>query len=235
MAIPEFHRQMDQVKIDLLKMGGLVEEAIDDVMRSLLSKDADLARKSINGDKRIDALENEIEERCLKLLATRQPVAVDLRFLTSAIKISHYLERMGDQCVNVAERSLDLIPLDPIEIPNTLIEMGQIAQEMTRNCLEGFVHLDVSAAQEVCCRDEDLDNLNRQLLEEMITWMMDERRLIKRGVELILTGRHLERIGDEATNISEQVIYLVKGKVIRHPDLQPNRTNPCLGREAANL
>ncbi|MBF0525211.1 MAG: phosphate signaling complex protein PhoU [Deltaproteobacteria bacterium] len=227
MTIQGFHRQMDWAKDSLLKMGGLVEEALDNAIRSLSSKDADLARQTIKGDKRLDALENEIEERCVKMLATRQPVAVDLRFLTSAIRISYYLERMGDQCVNLADRALVLIPLEPMEFPRTLVEMGEVAKEMTRNCLEAFVHRDAVAAQAVCCRDDDLDNLNRQLLEEMINWMMDEHRLIQRGVELILTGRHLERIGDEATNISEQVVYLVEGKVIRHPGLQEKEPDVC--------
>jgi phosphate transport system protein len=211
-----FHRQIEGVKEDLLKMGGLVEEAIYGATQALTSRDSALARAVIQSDRRVNALENQIEESCVKLLATQQPVAVDLRFITSAMKINTFLERIGDQAVNVAERAHELNEMEPVEVPATIQQMAEIAQEMTRNCLDAFVRRDLSLAYGVCARDDDLDRLNLHLLHEMIEWMMREERVVDRGVELIIAGRHLERIGDEATNISEEVVFLVEGTVIRH-------------------
>lgn len=216
MGYASFHRQLEAVKQDLLKMAGMVEQAISDATRALVRRDPALARSVIQMDRRINALENQIESNCVRLLATQQPVAVDLRFITSAMKINTFLERMGDQAVNVAERAQELTQMEPFDVPSTLQQMAIIAQEMTRQCLDAFVRKDVSLAYQVCGRDDELDALNRQLLEEMIQWMMREQRLVVRGVELIIAGRHLERIGDEATNISEEVVFLVEGMVIRH-------------------
>jgi phosphate transport system protein len=211
---------METVKEDLLKMAGLVEVAIHRATRALTDRDGSSARDVIRGDQRINALENWIEGKCIKLLATQQPVAVDLRFIASTMKISKALERMGDQAVNLAERAQALCELDPMDVPPALLEMASIAQEMTGKCLDAFVRKDVSLAYEVCARDDDLDDLNRRLLEQMLEWMMRERRVARRGVEWIIAGRHLERIGDEATNIAEEVVFLVDGRVIRHPALE---------------
>lgn len=216
MGFASFQRQLEAVKEDLLRMAGMVEQAISDATRALVRRDSALARAVIQKDKRVNALENQIESNCVRLLATQQPVAVDLRFITSAMKINTFLERMGDQAVNVAERALELTEMDPFEVPTTLQRMALLAQEMTRECLDAFVRKDVSLAYQVCARDDELDAMNRELLEEIIQWMMRENRLILRGVELIIAGRHLERIGDEATNISEEVVFLVEGMVIRH-------------------
>jgi len=209
---------MKRLNEDLLKMGGLAEEAVDQASRSLITRTrADLARQVIRNDSRVNDMENGIDEQCIKLLATQQPVAVDLRFLTAALRISAILERTGDEAVNIAERALVIHELNPMdEIPPTLMEMSVLAQEMTRKSLDAFVRKDVSLAYDVCCQDDELDDLNRRLLEEMIRWMMDEHRLIRRGVELILAGRHFERIGDQATNIAEAVVFLVEGLEIRH-------------------
>lgn len=216
MGYAPFHRQLETVKEELLKMAGMVEQAIADATSALIRRDEALAKKVIQADKRVNALENYIESECIRLLATQQPVAVDLRFITSAMKINTFLERMGDQAVNVAERAQELMQMDPFEIPSTLQRMATIAQGMTRECLDAFVRKDVSLAYQVCARDDELDNLNRYLLEEMIQWMMRENRVVLRGVGLIIAGRHLERIGDEATNIAEEVVFLVEGHVIRH-------------------
>ncbi len=216
MNLSHFQRDLEQLKEDILKMGGLVERAIDDAARALSGQDASLARRVIEGDESIDAMENSVDELCVKLLATQQPVAVDLRFITAAMKISSFLERMGDQAVNVAQRILVLDHLDPIEIPPTVLEMVEVSQEMVKKSLDSFVRRDVNLAYEVLRRDDYLDFLNRRLLEESITWMMKERRLIRRGLEIVLAGRHFERVGDEATNVAEDVVFLVEGKIIRH-------------------
>lgn len=216
MTFSQFHRELEEIKEELLRMAGMVERAIRGATQALTHRDLELAGEVIRGDLEINALENHIEESCIRLLATHQPVAVDLRFLTSAMKINTALERMGDQAVNLAERAEALCELEPMKIPATLVEMASMAQEMTRRCLDAFVRRDSTMAQEVCVRDDALDELNRQLLDEMIGWMMEERRVIRRGVEWIIAGRHLERIGDEATNISEEVVFFVEGRVIRH-------------------
>lgn len=214
--ISYFHRQMQDIKDDILAMAGLVEEAIHESAMTIIRRDAMLAQNLIRGDHRIDMMQNHIEERCITLLATQQPVAVDLRFLSAVIKICAYLERMGDQAVNLAQRSMALDELLPTEVPPTFLQMTEVAQEMAGLCMDAFAEGKVELANRILRRDDDLDSLNRQLLEEMIAWMTSENRLIRRGVEFILAGRHVERIGDEATNIAEEVVYLVEGRVIRH-------------------
>lgn len=211
-----FHRQMQQVKQDLLKMAGLVEQAVFEASESLARQDTGLADKVMTGDRRIDLMQNEIEERCITLLATQQPVAVDLRFLSAVIKITGHVERIGDQAVNLAERVQSLAQLAPGDIPPVLLLMCQIAREMVKECLDAFAHQNVTQATAVRRRDDELDEFNRDFLEEMVADMSCEERYLRRGVELILASRHLERIGDEASNIAEEVVYLVEGRVIRH-------------------
>jgi phosphate transport system protein len=213
-----FQKKLNEVKEELLKMGGLVEETIDQSTQALVHRDEALARKIIDGDVRIDALENEIEDRCVTLLATQQPVAVDLRFITTAMRISTYLERMGDRAVNLCVRTMTLASDEPLTVPPLITEMATVAQSMVKDCLDAFVRGDVKLAYKVLETDDELDSLNRKLLEEMIQHMMNEHRLIRAGVELILAGRHLERIGDEATNVSEEVVYMVEGRTIKHQE-----------------
>jgi len=223
-GVSHFHRQMREVKEDLLMMAGLVEEAIHQATDSLGQRDAQLAQKVIAGDRRIDLMQNQIEERVFTLLATQQPVAVDLRFLSASIKICSFLERMGDQAVNLAERTQTLAELGPMDNPPQLAAMGELAREMTCLCLDAFVESGVELARKVIKRDDELDALNVELLEAMVGWMTEERRVIRRGVELILASRHLERIGDEATNIAEEVVFLVEGRIIRHNS--PAKSHP---------
>ncbi|MBU1274962.1 MAG: phosphate signaling complex protein PhoU [Proteobacteria bacterium] len=211
-----FHRRMQEVKEDLLKMAGRAEEAVHAATQALVQRDRKLAEAVIQGDRRIDLMQNEIEERCISLLATQQPVAVDLRFLSAVMKITTFLERMGDQAVNLAQRVEVLAEMSPGETPATLLEMADISREMAKSCLDAFVAEDVAKAEAVLARDDELDQRCRSFLEEMIAWMTEERRVIRRGVEYVLASRHLERIGDEATNVAEEVVYLVEGRIIRH-------------------
>ncbi len=224
--ISHFHRQMQRIKDDVLSMAGLVEESIHDACQSLAGRDLDLARRVVQGDRRVDVMQNGIEERCITLLATQQPVAVDLRFLAAVIKICAYLERMGDQAVNVAQRAQALAELPAMDLPPTLLTMGDIARGMVGDSLDALVQENVRLATQVLRRDDELDALNRSFLEEMIGWMTREHRLIRRGVEFILAARHLERLGDEATNIAEEVIYLVEGRVVRHLSLTEAGVGP---------
>lgn len=214
--ITHFHRQMREVKEDLLMMAGLVEESIHEAVDSLIGRDKIQASGVIDTDHQIDMMQNQIEERVYTLMATQQPVASDLRFLSAAIKIASHLERMGDQAVNLAERTLLLVEMEPVESPQRLVAMGEVAREMTCLCLDAFVQNNVELAKSVIKRDDELDDLNLHILEDMVEWMTRERRIIRRGVELILASRHLERVGDEATNIAEEVVFLVEGHIIRH-------------------
>ncbi len=213
-----FQKKLAEVKEELLKMAGLVEETIDSATRALVRRDTEEAKRIIEGDARIDGLENLIEERCVTLLATQQPVAVDLRLIATAMRISTYLERIGDRAVNLCYRNLTLSETEPIRVPPLITEMAALAQQMVKDSLDAFVRRDVELAIRVLKTDDELDEMNRKLLEDMIHYMIGQNLLIRRGVELILAGRHLERIGDEATNISEEVVFLVEGRSIKHQD-----------------
>jgi phosphate transport system protein len=213
-----FMRQMEEVKEDLLGMAGLVEAAIQDSFNALITRSPGQAHRVLEGDRRIDLMENQIDEKAIVLLATRQPVAADLRFLSSTLRIVSFLERMGDQAVNLAWRAITLSEFEPFEDKQPLVDMYEIARDMTRDCLDAYARRNVEEAREVIKRDDALDHLNRQYLEDSILWMNQDKRLMRRGVELILASRHIERIGDEATNIAEEVVYLVEGEVIRHSD-----------------
>ncbi|MDO9464894.1 MAG: phosphate signaling complex protein PhoU [bacterium] len=211
-----FDEELKELNNQLLRMGAFVEEAIVLSVKALVNRDADLAEKVIKSDEAIDMLEMEIDELCLKLLALHQPAAVDLRFITSAMKINNDLERIGDQAVNIAERTHEIIKqplLKPlIDIPR----MATLAQKMTKDSIDALVNKDEALARDVCKRDKKVDILNDQVFRELLTYMMQDTKTITRAVELVLVGRHLERIADHATNIAEDVIYFVKGKTIKH-------------------
>ena len=201
---------------DLLRMAGLAEAAIGLAVKALVSRDAEMARQVIASDDAINALEVEIDERCLRTMALYQPEAKDLRFLAMTLKINNDLERMGDQAVNIAERTLELLNeplLKPlIDIPR----MAELAQRMVKDSLDAFVQQDVQRARGVCRQDDEVDRLDDQIFRELLTYMMQDPRSIARAVHLILVSRHLERIADHATNIAEDVIYLAEGKTIKH-------------------
>jgi phosphate transport system protein len=204
------------VKENLLKMAAMVEEAIRDSVQSLVKRDSELAQKTFEFEDRINKMENTIDDMCLKLLALKQPVAVDLRFITSAMKIITDLERMGDQAVNIAERAI-LLNQEPqlkpyIDIPR----MAEIAQSMVKDVLDAFVKGDAELARSVCERDDQVDALNDQVFRELLTYMMSDPKTITRSVHLIIVSRCLERIADHTTNIAEGVIFMVKALVIKH-------------------
>jgi phosphate transport system protein len=211
--------ELQRLKDEMLKMSSLAETAVGKAIKSLVGRDASLARQVISSDSEINALEMEIDELCLKMMALYQPEAKDLRFLAMALKINNDLERMGDQAVNIAERTIDLLQeplLKPlIDIPR----MAELAQGMLKCCLDAFVRGDVQLARQVCRRDDEVDKLNDQIFRELLTYMMEDHKVITRAVNLILIGRHIERIADHATNISEDVIYLVEGRNIKHRSL----------------
>jgi phosphate transport system protein len=211
-----FDEELKFLNEKLLEMVRLVEEAISRAVRALVKRDGKLAEQVIQADEPINFLEIEIEELCLKLLALQQPLAIDLRFIASALKINNDLERIGDQAVNIAERTLDLLKqplLKPlIDIPR----MATLAQRMIKDSLDAFVNRDTKLARDVCERDDEIDDLNDQIFRELLTYMMQDPKTISRAVDLIIVGRHLERMADLATNICEDVIYLVSGRMIKH-------------------
>ena len=214
--LTNLQRLLGRVKEDLLLMAGLVEESIHRACELLGSQHREQVEAVIAGDRRIDLMENQVDERIITILATQQPVAGDLRFLAASLKIASNLERIGDQAVNLAQRAQALAQSDPIPTPGRILAMGELARQMTSSCLDALVRRDADRARRVLARDDEQDQLCRELLEEMVAWMNAEQRITRRGVAVILASRHLERVGDEATNIAEEVVFLVEGEVIRH-------------------
>ena len=211
-----FDEELNRLKEKLLRMASLVEEAISHAVKALVDRNSDLAAEVIKRDDEVNMLEIEIDEQCLKLLALMQPIAIDLRFITSAMKIGNDLERMGDQAVNIAERTLELLRQPQLKPLIDIPRMATLAQKMVKDSLDAFVNKDTNLARDVCVRDDQVDNLNDQVFRELLTYMMEDTSTITRAVDLILIGRHLERIADHATNIGEDVVYLVEGKTIKH-------------------
>jgi phosphate transport system protein len=211
-----FQKELEELKENLLKMAALVEEAIRDAVQSLVKRDSELAKKTFKREDRINAMEISIEDTCLKLLALRQPMAADLRFITSAMKIITDLERMGDQAVNIAERAISLNQEPQLKRYIDIPKMADIAQSMVKDVLDAFVNRDSKLARSVCERDDLVDGLNDQVFREILTYMMSDPKTIKRAVQLMIVSRCLERIADHATNIAEDVIFVVDALVIKH-------------------
>ena len=211
-----FDEELAGLKEKLLFMGSKVEEAIRLAMKSLVDRDSKLARRVIQSDHEINDLEIEVDEICHRLLALHQPMAGDMRFITSSMKINSDLERIGDLSSNIAERALTLNEVAPLKPFIDIPRMASIAQEMVKVSLDSLVNRDPEAAKKVCERYDEVDNLNDQIIRELISYMLEDRANIKRALDLILISRHLERIADHATNVAEDVIYMVQGKDIRH-------------------
>jgi len=212
----QFQKELEELKENLLKMATLVEGTIHDAVQALVKRDSDLANQIFQREKQINEMELIIDEMCLRLLALRQPMAVDLRFITSAMKIITDLERMGDQAVNIAERAISLNQEPQLKPYIDLPRMAEIAQSMVKDVLDAFVNRDVQLARSVCERDDLVDGLNDQVVRELLTYMMSDPKTIPRAVHLMIVARCLERIADHATNIAEDVIFMVAALVIKH-------------------
>jgi phosphate transport system protein len=211
-----FDGELNALNEKLLHMARLVEESIALSVRSLKDRNEDYAREVLRKEEVVNFLDVDIDELCMKLLALRQPMAGDLRFITSGMKIGAELERMGDLAVNIAEVSLDLLKVRPLKPLIDIPRMAAVAQSMVKDSLNAFVNRDEKLARAVCERDDEVDSLNDQIFRELLTYMMNDPTTINRAVGLILIGRHLERIADHATNIGEDVIFMVAGKTIKH-------------------
>ncbi len=211
-----FHDELSHVKVRLLTMSGEAEAALGLAVEALLDRDGDKAGRVIIGDRVIDSMEVEIEEQCINLLALQQPMARDLRMLTSALKIANDLERVGDHAVNIAQSAERLIQARPIAPEPEIVEMARLARDMLSDALEAFIRGDAAAGREVCLRDDKVDALHRSVFRILLTHMMEDPHMIGAGMELFLVSRNLERVADLATNIGEDVVFLVEGKSIKH-------------------
>lgn len=211
-----FEGDLQTLKQRLLHMGALVEERVHQALIALIERRADLAEQVVAGDHAVNELQIEIDDRCLKLLALQQPMAGDLRFITCAMKINADLERIGDQAVNIGQNSLKLLPHPPLRPLIDLPRMAEIAQAMTRDSLDAFVKKDAVLAREVLRRDDQVDDLKDHVFRVLLTHMMADPGTIERALGLILVSRNLERIADHATNIAEDVIFMVEAKDVRH-------------------
>jgi phosphate transport system protein len=212
----QFDAELNEIREKLLEMGGKVELMIANALLSLVERNTELAVETIAFDHEINRLEMEIDEKCLEVLARRQPAARDLRFITLALKIVTDLERIGDQCANIAKRVKEL-NLEPALKPYIdLPRMAQAASTMVKEALDAFVRGDDALAIKVCEDDQAVDDLNEQIQRELLTFMMGDPTTISRAMRINYISKCLERIADHATNVAEMVIFMVKGKDIRH-------------------
>ena len=212
-------RDLERLKQDLLTTGGMVEEAISKAIISLVDGRLDAAREVLEGDEQIDQKEVKLEEDALKMLALHQPVAKDLRFIVCALKVNNDLERMGDLAVNVAERALAMHTLPRLGMPVDLRSMAQRVQRMVHGALESLVALDVDQARQVIAQDDEVDQLHRHVFDALQPVMRDDPDCIPAALSYWSASRQLERIADLATNVAEDLIFLVEGEVVRHRPL----------------
>ncbi len=209
-------QELEKIKEKILKMGGYVEDAIRKSITALVDRDNDLAIQVIDNDAVVNNYDVEIEEECIRFLAIWQPTGSNLRFVTTAIKIITDLERMGDLAVDICERAVELMEEPPLKPYIDIPRMAEAAQKMLKDSLDSFVAKDADKAIAVCGADDFVDNLNQQIFNELLIYMLKDPKNISRAVRLTYITKYLERIGDHATNIAEMVVYMVKGKVIRH-------------------
>ena len=211
-----FEVELQALKNRLLAMGALVEERVHTAMLALMERRLESAEKVAAGDADINELQIEIDDRCLKLLALQNPMASDLRLITAAMKITADLERIGDQAVNIAENAVKIVAAPPLRPLIDLPRMAEIAETMTRDSLDAFVRRDAALARDILARDDEVDQLKDQIFRVLLTYMMADPGTIERALSLILVSRNLERIADHATNIAEDVIFVVEAKDVRH-------------------
>ncbi|MFZ0450759.1 MAG: phosphate signaling complex protein PhoU [Desulfatiglandaceae bacterium] len=208
--------ELERLKKRILLMGGMAEESVQNAVKALKSRDLDLAERTIEGDQAINEMEVEIEEECLKILALHQPVAVDLRFIAAVIKINNDLERVGDMAVNIAERVLVVAKTPPVSLAFEFDAMASKVEAMLKMSLDSLVNGDVDMAYKVGFMDDEVDGLNHRCYDLIKEAIQEEPRRASCLINLLLVSRHLERIADHATNIAEEVIYMIEGEIHRH-------------------
>jgi len=209
-------REIENLKKKLLALGAEVETSVRDATLSIEKRDSELAQKIIDDDVNIDNTEVEIEEDCLKILALHQPVAVDLRFIVAVLKINNDLERIGDLAVNIAERAVFLAGQPKVNISIDLVEMAHNAQSMLKKSIDALINHDAELAHKVCVSDDIVDHMNRQMYLKVQEAILKNPEQITPLIHLLSASRHLERIADHTTNIAEDVIYMIEGRIVRH-------------------
>jgi phosphate transport system protein len=214
--VPHFREELEALQGRLLEMGGLAEERVRAAVQGLVARDAALFGKVLHGDEPINQLHIEVDNRCFRLLALHQPMATDLRAIVAAVKINTDLERVGDLAVNIAEAGMRYISHPPVKQLIDIPKMGGIAQTMLRDSLDAFVKRDTALAHQVLNEDDRLDSLKTQVFRDLLTYMLKDQSTVEASLDLILVSRHLERIGDHATNIAEDVIFMVSALDVRH-------------------
>lgn len=211
-----FDDELQSLKEQILRMGGLAEEQVQGALRALVERDSTLARKIIENDRQVNTLDVAIDEDCLRLLALQQPTARDLRFITTAMKISTELERMSDLAENICERAIELNEEPQLKPYIDIPRMANWALKMVKDALDAFVTHDAALARKVCLDDDFVDDLTHQLFRELLSFMLENPQTITRAIRITFIAKYLERIADHATNVAELVVYLVEGKIIRH-------------------
>ncbi|MGZ3592910.1 MAG: phosphate signaling complex protein PhoU [Syntrophales bacterium] len=211
-----YEKELRDVKECLIYLGALVEKSIELATDALVNRNTELARKVICDDNTIDQLDVEIEEKCIRMLALRQPTARDLRFITTAIKINGHLERIGDMAAKIAHKSIILSEEPPMKPYIDIPRMAEVARGMIRESLDALVKEDTDLARKVRLEDETIDNLNEQVFRELLTFMMEDPKMVHRALIIMQISKSLERISDHAVGIADMVMYMVTGKIVRH-------------------
>jgi phosphate transport system protein len=211
-----YEKELQEIKNNLIYLGAVTEKAIQNAMKSLSERNSNMARKVIKDDDEIDKMDSDIEERCIRILALRQPTAIDLRFITTAIKITGHLERIGDMAVNIAEKAIQLNE-EPILKPYIdLPRMADLVGEMIKDSLDSFIRNDLNLADKVRRTEQVTDDLNEQIFRELLTFMMGDSKTIHRALMIMQVSKNLERIADHTKGIADMVTYMVTGENVRH-------------------
>jgi len=213
-----FDKELEELKGSVLQLGGMVEGQVLDAIKALIDNDTSLAKRTIKRDFNVNKLEVEIDEKCMQILALRQPVVADLRFVATALKIIDNLERMGDMAVNISERVYELAAEPRLKRYIDIPKIAEIATDMMKNSLDAFVERNIDLAYKVIRSDDEVDDMTDQIFRELLVFMLEDSNTIKRAIRIMFISKYLERIADHATNIAEMVVYMVKGKIIRHTE-----------------
>jgi phosphate transport system protein len=211
-----FEDELSDLKVQILKMGSMVEEAISRSIKSLVERNSALAHQVLENEARINSYDVNIDEECIRLIALRQPTAGDLRFITTAMKITTDLERMGDYAVDICERALELNEEPQLKPYIDIPRMAEIAEGMVHDALQSFLEQNTALAYEVVNRDDEVDQLTVQIFNELLLFMIKDSSTITRAIKISYISKYLERIADHATNLAEMVVYMIEGKMIRH-------------------
>ena len=214
----QYEEDLRGLRAGLLKMGGLVERQIAEAVEALVNRDSEHAREVIQRDDEVNKMDTDNDEQCIRLLALHQPTASDLRFITTGLKITTDLERIGDNAVNICERALELNEEPQLKPYIDIPRMAEVAQSMVKDSIDAFMRNDIELAQEVIDRDDVVDDLQHQIYRELLSYMAEEPRTIGCATKILFVSKYLERIADHATNIAEMVVFMVNGKNIKHMD-----------------